>query len=179
MERGDLSSESGGGGMNPVVYESDMLTFTTDVRMEKVRQIEGGEGGDGDVGGEVEAVFWVKDVMTQWRVKGRAFVVGGESGDRIEEANRARIWAGMRARWAEGEGSTGSGPWSWEKEVTAHFANMSPIMRGRFPSVFDTLAPRRFARLHRRPLCRCKQCIVWSQCLLKGIVLYPQTMPPA
>ena len=129
---GDSSSESRRrGGMNPAVYESDMLAFTTDVRMEKVRQIQPGEGGD--VGGEVEAMFWVKDVMTQWRFKGRAFVVGGESGDGMEKANRERIWAWMRTRQAEGEGSAGSGPWSWEKEITAHFANMSPIMRGRCP----------------------------------------------
>ncbi|KAG4428401.1 hypothetical protein IFR05_016113, partial [Cadophora sp. M221] len=63
---------------NERVYESDLLTITTDVRMEKVPEIFASSQGHGDVsqsqgsggGGPVEAVFWVKDVMTQWRIKG-------------------------------------------------------------------------------------------------------------
>lgn len=142
MER-DSSAEGEGGRINPDVYESDMLTFTTDVRMEKVRQIESEE--KGNVGGEVEAMFWVKDVMTQWRVKGRAFIVGGEGGNKLELANRERIWAWMRARHSASRDSAKS--WNWEKEVTAHFANMSPIMRGRCSVVFHILAPHRSVRL--------------------------------
>ena len=36
-----------GDGVNPDIYESDMLTFTTDVRMEKVRDIAQGASVEG------------------------------------------------------------------------------------------------------------------------------------
>lgn len=123
-----------GCGENPAVYGSDMLAFTTDVRMEKVGQIESGEDGDGGrAGGEVEAMFWVKDAMTQWRLKGKAFAVGGDGGDSVEKESREKVWAWMRACPGNNEPSSldeVARSWSWDKEVAAHFANMSPIMRG-------------------------------------------------
>lgn len=63
---------------NEQVFESDMLTLTTDVRMAKVPEIFASGAGHGSVGqsqgsgggGPVEAVFWVKEVGTQWRFRG-------------------------------------------------------------------------------------------------------------
>jgi pyridoxamine 5'-phosphate oxidase len=65
---------------NERVYESDLLTLTTDVRMAKVPEIFASSSGHGNVGqsqgsgggGPVEAVFWAKEVMTQWRFRGEA-----------------------------------------------------------------------------------------------------------
>jgi pyridoxamine 5'-phosphate oxidase len=105
---------------NERVFETDMPTFTTDVRMQKVPQLlaTGDEKQAG--GGPVEAVWWVQDTKTQWRMKGQAFVIGGTEGqDRVKEILRRR----MRVVGEEK-------PWSWEKEVTAHFGNMNPGMRG-------------------------------------------------
>lgn len=124
--------------MNDRVYETDMPTFTTDVRMLKVPELFGsgpghaerkdqtlGSGG----GGPVEAVWWVKDTMTQWRVKGEAFVVGPDIDDDTESSGVRTVKSelGKRMRVVKPEGQ---GEWSWAKELTAHFGNISPGMRG-------------------------------------------------
>ncbi|KAL1953903.1 hypothetical protein VTO42DRAFT_2055 [Malbranchea cinnamomea] len=123
------------GGENPPVYESDMLAFTTDVRMAKVDQILSENEG---AGGEVEAMFWVKDAMTQWRLNGRAFIVGGDREDNVEKQHREQIWKWMRPRSTMNDTppvpAETDKSWNWENEITAHFANMSPVMRGTFKS---------------------------------------------
>ncbi|KAL9126617.1 MAG: hypothetical protein Q9217_004355 [Psora testacea] len=131
---------------NPRIYESDMPTFTTDVRMQKVGELfatsaghaasddqEQGSGG----GGPVEAVWWIKDVGTQWRMRGTAWIVGRDieetrgdlpgkvsSGVRVvksEVGRRLRVVNGAEGKERE---------WSWGRELTAHFGNCSPGMRG-------------------------------------------------
>ncbi|SLM34011.1 atp binding protein [Lasallia pustulata] len=124
--------------MNNRVYESELPTFTSDVRMEKIPEIFASSAGHGDKsqsqgsggGGPVEAVFWIKDVMTQWRIKGEAFVVGqdiegegGESGG----VRTVKSEIGSRMRVVK-EGAEQN--WSWGTELTAHFGNCSPGMRG-------------------------------------------------
>jgi pyridoxamine 5'-phosphate oxidase len=125
---------------NERVYASDLPTFTTDVRMAKVPELFASSAGKGEVeqsqgsggGGPVEAVFWIKDVMTQWRIRGEAYVVGpdieeeggGTSGVRV---TKHKIGERMRVVKEEGKQD-----WSWDKEVTAHFGNLSPGMRGSF-----------------------------------------------
>ncbi|TVY86751.1 hypothetical protein LAWI1_G007210 [Lachnellula willkommii] len=125
---------------NDRVYESDLPTFTTDVRMQKVPEFFASSHGHGEVsqsqgsggGGPVEAVFWVKDVMTQWRIRGEAYIVGPDidgpgaesSGTRTVKSN-----VGERMRVVKEDGKEG---WSWPKELTAHFGNVSPGMRGSF-----------------------------------------------
>lgn len=107
---------------NPNIYESDMLVFTTDVRMEKLGQLE-------SAGHAVEAVFWLKDLMSQWRIKGTAFSVGDPRGeaDEEEKLSRQEISKGLRLKEnAEGDAKN----WTWGKAVTKYFANHSPIMRG-------------------------------------------------
>ena len=125
---------------NDRVYESDLPTFTTDVRMQKVPEIFSSSQGHGDVsqsqgsggGGPVEAVFWVKDVMTQWRFRGEAYIVGPDMEGPGEESSGTRTVksnVGERMRVVKEEGKEG---WSWPKELTAHFGNLSPMMRGSF-----------------------------------------------
>jgi hypothetical protein len=125
---------------NDHVYESDLPTFTTDVRMSKVPEIFASSQGHGEVsqsqgsggGGPIEAVFWIKDVMTQWRIRGEAYVVGPDIEGPGEESSGVRTVKskiGERMRVVKEEGKE---TWSWEKEVTSHFANLSPGMRGSF-----------------------------------------------
>ncbi|WPJ61377.1 hypothetical protein SMAC4_01683 [Sordaria macrospora] len=134
--------------LNPSVFDSDLITFTTDARMEKAaeivdtasgQRIEEGGGMTGG-GGPVEAVFWIesakgedgqeKKVMTQWRVRGTAWLLGpdadGEGAAKVREVLRQRM---RRVPGAQKEDEEG---WSWSKEVTAHFGNLSPVMRGTF-----------------------------------------------
>lgn len=126
---------------NERVYESDLPTFTTDARMEKVPEIFGssagkmGEdgkstphGGSGG-GGPIEAVWWVKDIMVQWRIKGEAFVVAPDVETDAESSGVRTVKSevGKRMRILKEEGVQ---HWSWGKEVTGHFGNLSPGMRG-------------------------------------------------
>ncbi|KAE8351567.1 pyridoxamine 5'-phosphate oxidase-domain-containing protein [Aspergillus coremiiformis] len=105
-------------GQNPAAYESDMLSLTTDVRMDKVSQLESSANA-------VEGMFWLADVRNQWRVKGEAFVIGDPKDGMHEEEARKEIRRGMRALDNGAE-------WSWERQVTTYFANHSPVMRGSF-----------------------------------------------
>ncbi|KAI9821642.1 MAG: hypothetical protein M1827_002223 [Pycnora praestabilis] len=134
--------------MNPRVYESEMPTFTSDVRMQKVPEIfkssaghakndsqAQGSGG----GGPVEAVWWIKEVGTQWRMRGEAFVIGqdieGGRGDVHGEVSSGvrtvKSEVGSRMRMVDEEKGE-AGEWSWGKELTAHFGNNSPGLRGTF-----------------------------------------------
>ena len=123
---------------NEPVYESDLLTLTTDVRMDKIPQIVKSSEVQEDVsgsggGGPVEAVFWVKDVMTQWRFRGKAYIVGQD----IEQSETTTTGGvgtvkheiGQRMRLVKKDGEDS---WSWATELTAHFGNLSPGMRGRW-----------------------------------------------
>lgn len=123
-----------------------MPTFTTDVRSHKVwdlfvtggghatkdEQMQGSGGG-----GPVEAVWWIKDTKTQWRVKGTAFIVGNDIEEKETQSSGVRtvkseVGAGMR-RLKEGE-------WSWATELTGHFGNLSPQSRGKpFTTPFQTI----------------------------------------
>ncbi|MCJ1225638.1 hypothetical protein MMC12_002287 [Toensbergia leucococca] len=123
---------------NPRVYESDLPTFTSDVRMQKIPEIFATGAGHGGVeqaqgsggGGAVEAVYWVKEVGVQWRVKGRAFVVARDvegEGEGSSGVRTLKSEVGARMRVLE-EGMESE--WSWARELTAHFGNCSPGMRG-------------------------------------------------
>ncbi|KAL2267476.1 hypothetical protein VTJ83DRAFT_4753 [Remersonia thermophila] len=146
---------------NPTgVYASDLLVFTTDARSEKAGDmfdsapagdVEASGGATGG-GGPVEAVFWIdRDpwtgtaIRTQWRVRGHAWVLGpgpavdraGAEGEEEEEkrddgARRVREALLRRMRRLGEPGGEGERAWSFEREVTAHFGNLSPLMRGSF-----------------------------------------------
>ncbi|KAF2265783.1 hypothetical protein CC78DRAFT_460644 [Lojkania enalia] len=125
---------------NPRVYESDLLTFTTDVRMEKVGQIfstsaghperaEHTQGSGG--GGPVEAAFWIKETGTQWRVKGRAFVIADdiEGSEESSGVRTVKSEVGRRMRIVD---DAKLEEWSWVRELTANFGNQSPGIKGSF-----------------------------------------------
>lgn len=118
QEAMDQQVEDGG---NPSIYETDMLTFTTDARMEKLPQLDSS-------GHAVEAVFWLKDLMTQWRIKGTAYAIGDPQGELAchERNSRQKITKGLRLTSNHGNVSK----WTWEKAVTKYFANHSPVARG-------------------------------------------------
>lgn len=113
---------------NPPVFESDLLTLTTDARMGKAREISPSFPEDtvGPDGAPFEAVFWAAEAMTQWRFSGKAYLLGP---DVETESMRA---AGVREVLSRGMRRVGEGEFSWEKEVTAHFGNLNPLMRGSF-----------------------------------------------
>jgi pyridoxamine 5'-phosphate oxidase len=140
--------------MNPRVFESEMPTFTSDVRMMKIPELfSSGSGhatkeeqmqGSGG-GGPCEAVYWIKETQVQWRLKGEAFVVGPDiegEGEQSKESSGVRTVKselGSRMRIVD-EGKQGE--WSWNKELTAHFGNNSPGLRGAFcDQSLDTDAP--------------------------------------
>jgi pyridoxamine 5'-phosphate oxidase len=157
--------------MNPHVYESEMPAFTTDVRMNKPIELFGSSAGHAeDVsqaqgcggGGPCEAVWWVKEAMVQWRMKGEAFVVGndveGEEGEKESSGVRTlKSEVGSRMRVVDGEKE---GEWSWKRELTGHFGNNSPGLRG----VFD-LTVVVFGDLMLTVLCRLfQEPAAWTAC---------------
>ncbi|KAK1466396.1 hypothetical protein CCUS01_01245 [Colletotrichum cuscutae] len=140
--------------LNPPLYESDLLTLTTDARMAKVPDFLTSNGEKDDVkksggGGPVEACFWT-DAKVQWRIRGEAFLLGPDidssSSSSGAKALREHLLARMRTvtpadakRRREQDipsGKTVIGTseqdWSFAREVTAHFGNLSPMMRGTF-----------------------------------------------
>jgi hypothetical protein len=124
---------------NKAIYESDMPTFTTDVRMKKVADIftsspghasESNQMKGSGGGGPVEAVFWVKEKGTQWRISGTAYVIaedidGKEGEEESSGVRTVKSEVGARMQPVQDEGE-----WSWGTELTAHFGNLSPGMRG-------------------------------------------------
>lgn len=130
---------------NPAIYESDCPVFTTDARMGKSyqlfatgkgqsdhEQIRSGTGG----GGPVEAVYWVKDTMTEWRIRGKAWLVAAddiEGGEKSQNSGTVMVKAHVgRYMRPIGDHATKDSEWNWKTEVENHFENLSPIMRGSF-----------------------------------------------
>ncbi|KAI0175951.1 pyridoxamine 5'-phosphate oxidase-domain-containing protein [Hypoxylon sp. FL1284] len=128
--------------LNPEgAYESDFLTFTTDRRMDKMAELLGADPEKEDErrrtrrGAPVEAMFWVRETSTQWRVRGRCYVLGPDLD--APDAGAAKVVEELRLgmRKEKKQQSTGSSDeeeWSFSREVTAHFGNLSPLMRGSF-----------------------------------------------
>lgn len=126
---------------NPPLFESDLPVLTTDVRMDKVPDLFPAAGDDDDDddtsssggGGPVEAMWWAVATQTQWRVRGRAWVLapGGLAGSAGAKAAKEAVGARMR-RTGEAGGAEEEKEWDWEREVVAHFGNLGPGMRGSF-----------------------------------------------
>lgn len=126
---------------NPKVYESDCPTLTTDVRMEKVGQIFGTSAGHAESseqtqgsggGGPVEAVWWIEETGTQWRIKGRAYIVANDIEGKEESSGVRTVKSevGRRMRIVD---DTKEREWSWTRELTASFGNQSPGIKGITP----------------------------------------------
>lgn len=121
------------------VFKSDALTFTTDSRMTKTREILQLHASDRDAevktagGGFVEAMFWIagdtttgKSIQNQWRFRGKCYLLAEEDVDGVSEVTDI-LRKSMIPTGKEGEDK-----WSWKKEVQAHFGNLSPALRGSF-----------------------------------------------
>lgn len=129
---------------NPAIFESDLPVLTTDVRMEKGPEIiNSAPPGpflteDSGGGGPVEAVWWAEGHSTQWRVRGTAWLLGPDIDGDGEGPRAVRDALHWRMRRTGNPGEDNSGPaeqeWSWSREVTGHFGNLSPAMRGTFRS---------------------------------------------
>ncbi|KAI1462075.1 pyridoxamine 5'-phosphate oxidase-domain-containing protein [Annulohypoxylon moriforme] len=129
--------------LNPEIYESDFLSLTTDCRMDKMAELFGvdADGGGGDEGkllegsgggAFVEAVFWMKETGTQWRFRGKAWVLAPDvEGSSEGRQTILKLRARMRRRKNADPGADGR-QWSFGREITAHFGNLSPQMRGSF-----------------------------------------------
>lgn len=113
--------------LNPEAYVSDLPAITTDARMEKVPELWNGARPDEQSGGggPVEAVIWAAKSMTQWRIRGNAYVIGPD----IESEGAAPVRQALAAHMRQ-SGNVES--WSWSRELTAQFGNLSPTMRGTF-----------------------------------------------
>jgi hypothetical protein len=84
----------------------------------------------------LQAVWWNKDVKIQWRVKGEAYIVGPDiegEGEQSKESSGVRTTKselGSRMRIVKEDATD---KWSWKTELTGHFGNVSPGMRGECP----------------------------------------------
>lgn len=93
-----------------------------------------GSGG----GGTVEAVFWPHETGVQWRVRGRAYVLAPDiettpEGREVITTLKSRMRRPNRDQ-SQDNSSQGADEtkWSFAREITAHFGNLSPVMRGSF-----------------------------------------------
>jgi hypothetical protein len=132
---------------NPSIFESDCPTFTTDARMGKVYDIFATGKGKGSLeqsrsgtggGGPIEAVYWLKEIKTQWRIRGKCWLVAAddiEGGEDAQNSGTVTVKAevGRYMRTKEGsQHAEQNKDWSWKREVENNFENLSPMMRGSF-----------------------------------------------
>ncbi|KAK6348810.1 hypothetical protein TWF730_009580 [Orbilia blumenaviensis] len=120
-------------------FASDLITFTTDKRMEKFRDLGGVEGfasssSVSTITNNVEACFWIPSaenpmVGKQWRIRGRCFVLPRDLETESEEARETKKWL-LENLTKEGEG--GGNDFDFAREYKAHFGNLSPLLRGSF-----------------------------------------------
>ena len=127
---------------NANVYGSDCPTFSTDVRMEKVGQIFATGAGHAESkdqiqgsggGGPVEAVYWVTETGTQWRIKGRAYVIAEDIEEDEESSGVRTVKSEVGKRMRVLTSLEEEKDWSWQKELTAFFGNQSPGIKGVYP----------------------------------------------
>ncbi|KAG6104346.1 hypothetical protein E4U13_008406 [Claviceps humidiphila] len=121
--------------LNAACYESDLPTITTDARMHKVSEMfsastPAGSSSLSAKGGPIEAVFWAAESNTQWRLRGHVYMIGPDIDSDHATSVRESLLPYMR-KLHNAEAGT-EAPWSWSRELTAHFGNVSPSMRGTF-----------------------------------------------
>ena len=97
-------------------------------------QSRSGTGG----GGPIEAVYWVKDVMTQWRIRGKCWLISADDVEGGTDAAQNSGTVSMKAevgrymRRVDGKENDSDEDWTWKREIVNHFENLSPMMRGTF-----------------------------------------------
>ncbi|KAI0390976.1 pyridoxamine 5'-phosphate oxidase-domain-containing protein [Xylariaceae sp. FL0594] len=136
LKREKRDKEGGGGGAGGGAGGGEK-------RKEEKKEENKFQGSGG--GGPVEAVFWPKETGTQWRVRGRAYVLAPD----IETSPEGReVVALLKSRMrklspppssspshsfsSSSAAESGQPTWSFTREITAHFGNLSPLMRGSF-----------------------------------------------
>jgi pyridoxamine 5'-phosphate oxidase len=106
--------------------------FATGKGKGDLAQSRSGSGG----GGPVEAVYWVKDIRVQWRLRGKCWLVAAddiEGGDAAQNSGTITVKAEVgRYMRPKGNHESQNDDWSWKREVENLFENLSPIMRGSF-----------------------------------------------
>jgi len=123
---------------NPDVYSSDLPIFTTDVRMEKAGEIiksAPGASGSEDVsvsggGGPIEAVWWIEETGTQWRIRGDAWIVH-DSDVESDGLQAKKVREAIQPRMRTTDEVAGRN-WSWTREVGVVFGAQSPGIKGSF-----------------------------------------------
>jgi pyridoxamine 5'-phosphate oxidase len=97
-------------------------------------QSRSGSGG----GGPIEAVYWAKDAVTQWRIRGKCWLVAADDVEGGTDAAQNSGAISMKAavmrymRRVDGKENGSDENWSWKREVVNYFENLSPMMRGMF-----------------------------------------------
>ncbi|RMZ85972.1 hypothetical protein DV737_g28, partial [Chaetothyriales sp. CBS 132003] len=124
---------------NAAIYDSDCPVFTTDARMNKVVDISASARdsvSESGGGGLIEAVYFFKHAMTQWRIRGRCWFLAADDFEDapLEHKSGAATVKAEVARFMRRKGDGESQPvdWSWRLEVENQFENLSPEMRGSF-----------------------------------------------
>lgn len=114
---------------NPNVFNSELPVFTTDVRTSKIEDLfEVDEDPDlSGGGGACEAVWWARGSLTQWRLRGQAFVIAADIESSHSGAQSARSSIALRMHQIN---SQAANEWSWATELTAIFGDLSPTKRG-------------------------------------------------
>ncbi|KAK6350305.1 hypothetical protein TWF696_006536 [Orbilia brochopaga] len=117
-------------------FSSDLITFTTDKRMEKYKDLGGAEGINASTGNSnVEICFWIPSsaenpiIGRQWRIRGKCFVLPRDLGGAEESVGEMRKWLVGKIR--KDGGGDGEG-FDFAREHKAHFGNLSPPLRGSF-----------------------------------------------
>jgi pyridoxamine 5'-phosphate oxidase len=117
------------------------ILFGSDRADSTDHQLAGKDDASDHSGGSApfEAVWWVKDggIMTQWRIRGIAWIVGPD----VEENDlpgpkrlKTEIELWMREKRGENQSlkkeAETNGGWSWLRELTYIFGGQSPGIRG-------------------------------------------------
>lgn len=114
----------------PELFESSKGTPGADGRAVDGSAHDGKQSRGSGGGGPVEAVWWISDVMIQWRMRGECFIVGPDMEGEGEGASGVRTVKTALEKRMRLLDESQKGDWSWKREVTGHFGNCSPGMRG-------------------------------------------------
>ncbi|KAI0972688.1 pyridoxamine 5'-phosphate oxidase-domain-containing protein [Xylaria arbuscula] len=96
------------------------------VKSTKEQKLKGSGGG-----AAVEAMFWPREKGVQWRVRGRAYVLAPDVESSTEGREVMTLLKSRMRRLADTHHEKEK-EWSFAREITAHFGNLSPMMRGTF-----------------------------------------------
>ncbi len=109
---GELKENEHGDPKNPDAV-SDLLTLTSDIRMDKFQEIKKNPS--------FEACFWFQETQDQYRIRGDAHICSLK--DQVSKDLQKQVFP-----------KNSSIEWSWKEEWERQFSNLSPMMKGTFRS---------------------------------------------